>query len=70
VHVRIDPAGDNEQAMRVEFGPPGHGAAELCYPAIPQADVTDAPVARSDNLPAPDDQVHHPSASRHASRIR
>ena len=49
VHVSIYAAGDYEQAMGVELVLPRHGTAELDYPAIPNPDVADFAMARSDN---------------------
>jgi hypothetical protein len=57
MHVSIYAAGDNEQAMGVELVLPSHGTTELDYAAIPNPDVADLAVARSDNCPAPDDEV-------------
>jgi hypothetical protein len=55
--MSIYAAGDYEQAMGVKFVLACHGTAELDYPAIPNPDVADLAVARSDNCPAPDDEV-------------
>jgi hypothetical protein len=69
MYVSIYAAGDYEQAMGIELVLPSHGTAELDYAATPNPDVADLAVARSDNCPAPDDEVEarrsHPRILAH-----
>ncbi len=57
VHVRIDAAGEDEQAIGVELVLPGHNAADPGYPPVPHPDVGDLAVAGSDDRPVADDEV-------------
>jgi hypothetical protein len=49
VRVRVDPAGNREQAVGAEFLPARHRAAELGDPAAGYADVSDFPVTGRDH---------------------
>jgi hypothetical protein len=60
VHVRLDPAREDEQAGRVDG--PRRGAARDTDdrdPAVLDRDVGPADAGRRDRVPAPDDQVVH-----------
>jgi hypothetical protein len=53
--VRIDTAGDDQQAVGVEFFLPGHRAADPGDPAIPDRDIGDLLVARGHDGPTTHD---------------
>jgi hypothetical protein len=57
VHVRVDAAGQHQQATGVDLLGPGQGAADLGDPAVPHADVSDLAVAGSDDRSVTDDEV-------------
>ena len=57
MNVRIDAAGDDQQAVRVELLLPAHRTADLGYPAIPDPDISDLMAARDDDGAAADDKV-------------
>ncbi|MDR0345101.1 MAG: hypothetical protein LBI49_18715 [Nocardiopsaceae bacterium] len=74
VHVRVDAAGEDQQAAGVKLVPARHGPAELRDAAIPHPQVGSLLPVRGDEGPAPDDELEsggsHPGIVARRGRLR
>jgi len=55
--VSVDAAGQDQQAVRADLLLPGHGPADLRYPAVSHPDIGDLLATRGDDGPAADDKL-------------